>query len=1284
MRAAKPIDPRLFALLVAALFSSGIAVASPSADGWGKLWRNENVAARTAFRAAIKRNPSDLQALRGLGVLSLQEEADTAALQAWRPIYRLAPGHWTATAYWPRMVVMAYRTGRWGVLAEASRDILASRNAPPDLRASARLALAAIAFRSGKTAEAETHWTALGMVRQWRAIGPFDNVSRSGFEKRFPPEEEIAFDRTYPGKEGQALRWRRLPLVRREGTCAIAAALGDETPGVFYAVTALASPRDQAVALRFDPTGAGKIFLNGDLVFSDDTYREQKMLCADPFRVPVTLRKGWNTLLVKIAEDEERDASFALRVTSLAGDTVQRLVADPARATGATVEAQALPERTVETQTVSRLRAAGENLEAAVALSYHFQMSRDTPAAVAVLKRALTKAPSSAWLHWELSEALTLDEQPDEARAERDIARKLNPRLVPAEISFLGEKTDALPATQRIQRLKALLKVNPGAGSVLWGLASTYYSADLTAEALKTARAAAAATGGDDDLTLLLSYYQVNRRGREAEQTLTRALRAAPNAETLLAARARTLAAEGKTAAAIAVYERILQVEPAEWRHRQTLADLYRAARNLKAAERTLRLAREMRPQDGQLCALHADCLREIGQKRRAIELYRTAIRLAPADVSLREKLRLLTGARPVVDLAPATPVDPILASIKSAGKGRDDPRQRVPTNDQRSDSASPPSAEHRAPSTGAQRPSAIVLLDEAREVVYADYAQVSYARHIVQVLDAAAVERYQAFPLDVPTATADVTVESARIVKQDGKVQDVAEMAVGSMITLPSLAPGDVIDIAYRVEDYPRGGLARQFWTQWHFATPSTRVKLARYVLITPPEMMFEYRAHGGVPEPSVKDVKGWRVREWRMTDLQGPKLEAGAPGARDTGPWLDISTIRSWKQIVEWYRDLSQPRCVPDATIRARALELTRGAKTEEEKLRALIRFVSHEIQYQSTPFRMSAYVPTPGKQVLRERYGDCKDKAALLTALLATVGIRSHMVLLSGRREGTTPFLPSPRFSHAIARVQTASGPLWVDATADELEFGALPSEDQMVPALVIDDTTTELVTSPMLPAERSRFSETHQVELAADGGLSGQLELTASGDLAWLLRLGLRRVPEASHGEALRAMATALLADTRCESSSVEQLENPDEPLRLSFAYRADRYSSTAGNFLLVRLPWLSSSAATVDRLLAGGPRQQDVELGMSRGRLTGSVRLTLPDGYVPQDLQPEVAQESPWGVYRYRYRVEGNVLHAEREFTLTPLRVGASEFAKLAEFLRGAEEEARKQVVLRKS
>jgi tetratricopeptide (TPR) repeat protein len=1292
---------RWYCLLMAAPLVAGAAAgASPAAGGWQQLWSNKNAAARASFRAALKQDPADLEALQGLGLVEYQEESAAAALQTWRSLYRVASHRASAAdnrwmeADWPRVVELAQETGQWALLEGAARDVLAARGAPVPLRASARLALAEIAYRAGRPAAAEPQWAALGYVREWRVIGPFDNVSLSGFDKEFPPEREIDFSKSYPGKDDQALAWHPLKTVFRDGQCEVAASLGDDGANLFYAATTLASPKEQPVCFRFDPTGASKIYLNGQLLFSDDVYRQHQPLVADPLAVTATLSQGWNHLLIKLADSENSGAAFALRVTTPGGTDGLRLPADPARlgALGFRAKGRKGEEftgmdrmnRMTEWGVLSRypvdpvdpcefpsvpFRAStpgtrnaggrfpardlsvGPLLELAEidAAADRLRRERDYSAAIELLKKAIAGAPSSGWLHWELSQTLREDEQADEARAERDLARKQNPRLVAAELDYLEDKEHALPAGERIQQLKALRKISPESGEVAWELAQAYDNAGLKSEALKSARAAVASAGGPEAIARLAVLYQDEEREALAKSTVAQALRTAPNDETLLTEQARLMEESGKTAA-IAPYQRLAQVHPSLWWYRLQLAELYQAAGKLPLAAQTLKAARDLRPQDAHVCALLADVLREMGRSADAIQLYRTAIRLAPSQVGLREKLQLVSGERPVVDLAPATPSGPILAKTPKA--------------------ADMPGA------------SSVVLLDETREVVYPDYARASRVHRIVKVFDAAAVEQYKEFPLTTDTASASATVESARLIKPDGKVQDFTETAAGGAVALPSLAPGDVIDVAYRVEDYPRGGLARQFWTEWYFSEPATAVKLSRYVLITPPAMQFEKRRHGPVPEPAVKDVKGWRVREWRMADLPARKMEPASPGVADTESWLDLSTIRSWKQVVQWYQDLSRPRCVPDAAIRAKAAELTRDAKTEEEKLRALAAFVARDIQYQSTPFRMSAYVPTEGKQVIRERYGDCKDKAALLTALLSAVGIKANMVLLSGRSQGVTPFLPSPRFNHAIAVVQTEHGPLWVDATADQLEFGSFPSEDQQVPALVIDDATTDLVLTPDFPVEKDRVVDSSTLALGEDERLSGRFQISATGSWGWILRSLLRRVPEGSRDQALRGIASRITENCRYESGSLEHLSDPDQPLTLGIQYHVDRYSSEAGSFLLVRLPW-GMRTNSADDLLTDAKREQDLEAGTMRGDYLSSVQLELPPGYTPQDLQPEAKGESPWGSYRITYRMDGRVLHAESELKLTPLRVAAKDVGSFLEFLRAVDKEAHRQLVLKK-
>lgn len=105
----------------------------------------------------------------------------------------------------------------------AARDVLAAKGAAPALRASARLAQTS--DRSGRAAESANLWNSLGCVRRRQVIGPFDNVSQSGFDKTYLLERKVALQKTCAGKDDQALHWHGLSLVGWDGQCAVGASL---------------------------------------------------------------------------------------------------------------------------------------------------------------------------------------------------------------------------------------------------------------------------------------------------------------------------------------------------------------------------------------------------------------------------------------------------------------------------------------------------------------------------------------------------------------------------------------------------------------------------------------------------------------------------------------------------------------------------------------------------------------------------------------------------------------------------------------------------------------------------------------------------------------------------------------------------------------------------------------------------------------------------------------------------------------------------------------------------
>src|SRR5262249_37322337 len=150
-----------------------------------------------------------------------------------------------------------------------------------------------------------------------------------------------------------------------------------------------------------------------------------------------------------------------------------------------------------------------------------------------------------------------------------------------------------------------------------------------------------------------------------------------------------------------------------------------------------------------------------------------------------------------------------------------------------------------------------------------------------------------------------------------------------------------------------------------------------------------------------------------------------------------------------------------------------------------------------------------------------------------------------------------------------------------------------------------------------------------------------------------------------------------------SGAIDRLEDPDQPLLLRFRYHIDMYSTTAGSFLLARVPWAQMKTGDAESLLSGSERQQDLETSMLRGQYRSSVRLELPAGYTPQELQPEVQGETAWGSYRVSYRMEGDTLVADSDVRIKPLRVPARDFPGYAEFLRAVDRETRRQIVLKK-
>lgn len=199
-------------------------------------------------------------------------------------------------------------------------------------------ALAATIRDLGGTVDVTGHF---GFLRGWRVIGPFDNTGGKGFAVAYPPETGIDPAAALDGKDGK-VGWQPVQSDDEYGVVNVnlvyppppppadaAPAQGESKEGlkgvVAYAVTEFDAAEERPAELRLGCKNAWKIWLNGTPVFEREEYHRGMEI--DQYRMPVTLRKGPNTILVKICQDEQRrpwttEWEFQLRVCDEVGTAI--------------------------------------------------------------------------------------------------------------------------------------------------------------------------------------------------------------------------------------------------------------------------------------------------------------------------------------------------------------------------------------------------------------------------------------------------------------------------------------------------------------------------------------------------------------------------------------------------------------------------------------------------------------------------------------------------------------------------------------------------------------------------------------------------------------------------------------------------------------------------------------------------------------------------------------------------------------------------------------------------
>lgn len=212
---------------------------------------------------------------------------------------------------------------------------------------------------------------------------------------------------------------------------------------------------------------------------------------------------------------------------------------------------------------------------------------------------------------------------------------------------------------------------------------------------------------------------------------------------------------------------------------------------------------------------------------------------------------------------------------------------------------------------------------------------------------------------------------------------------------------------------------------------------------------------------------------------------LEPLVPGEIHQWPKIDVSTGKSWQAFATQYSRVVDER-IKDANLQAFVDKARKASASREAIIDSLVRQLHEQVRYTGVEFGEAAFLPQPPAETLKRKYGDCKDKSALLVAMLRGAGIPAHLALLAtGPGEDSPEDVPGfGIFDHAIVYVP-GSPDIWIDATAEFSRIADFPFGNQGRRALVVSPAAKSLIITPELTSAANKIVETREVYLAEKG-------------------------------------------------------------------------------------------------------------------------------------------------------------------------------------------------------
>ncbi len=432
--------------------------------------------------------------------------------------------------------------------------------------------------------------------------------------------------------------------------------------------------------------------------------------------------------------------------------------------------------------------------------------------------------------------------------------------------------------------------------------------------------------------------------------------------------------------------------------------------------------------------------------------------------------------------------------------------------------------------------------------------------------------------------------------------------------------------------------------------------------------------------------------IHRWTFRNVPRIFEEPNMPETHTVVQRLLLSTIPDWPTVSRWYWELSRPRLeAVSPEMREKVRELTENASDREARLRAVFFYVARNIRYMglTTETVAPGYEPRDVAGTFAARYGVCRDKAAVLVAMLRLAGFEAFPVLIS-----VGPLMdeevPLPYFNHAIVAVRQADGLFRLMDPTDETATDLFPAHLGHRSYLVATPEGEPLRVSPVSPADTNLVDIRTDARLAADGSLHGVSTLRFDGVNDDVYRGYFARLKPEERRRFFEGLIKRVIPGAVLTSFDLQPLDLRDAAVRLEarLEYSVPDAWIAGPETALPPVPWFGASVGMVNFVLGrtGLAKRRFPLVTEHTCGVRERVEVDLSKALGPPEaLPPAVEITGPHMAWRQSlgHDADRGTLRGEAEFRIETVQFSPAEYLELKSALERIAVERRRRPIFRR-